>query len=248
MEDRRDLGRSGFEQGSLYSSGRPDYPLIALDYFKDALNLHAGTVAVDLGAGTGIFSRQIVPFLGKLVAVEPSTSMREEFRRLNRGIDVVDGSDCSIPLGDVSADVVFVAQAFHWFTLPDALIEIHRVLTPAGRLALIWNERDESVEWVHELSHAMQWDTRQPYEVGRDFTDDLLAGPFGDVERREFTHSQSLDHNGLMLRVSSTSYLTIMESAERDEILKAAQRVIAGLPEKVELPYCTTTYVATALA
>ncbi|MEI6700781.1 MAG: class I SAM-dependent methyltransferase [Actinomycetota bacterium] len=247
MEDRQDLGRTGFAHGAVYSSGRPDYPLTALDYFKDVLNLHAGTVAVDLGAGTGIFSRQIRPFLGALVAVEPSESMRDEFDRLTPGIEVVAGHDCSIPLPDASANVVFVAQAFHWFTLPDALLEIHRVLTPAGQLALIWNERDESVDWVQELSLAMQWNTRQPYEVGRDFTGDLLTGPFGNVERHEFKHSQLLDHEGLFVRVASTSYLTTMEASERVEIMQAVIKVVDALPETVELPYCTTTYVATSL-
>ena len=45
---------------------------------------------------------------------------------------------------DASVDVVTVAQAFHWFDAPAALAEIARVLRPDGRLAILWNERDES--------------------------------------------------------------------------------------------------------
>ncbi len=247
MQDRQHLGRIGFERGSVYSGGRPDYPLTALEYFTSVLSLTSSTRAVDLGAGTGIFSRQIAPFLGTLVAVEPSKSMRDEFHRLTPGVEVVDGHDSSIPLHDASVDVVFVAQAFHWFTLPEALVEICRVLSPGGYLALIWNERDESVDWVQRLSVAMQWDTRQPYEVGKDFTSDLLSGPFVNVERRDFRHAQTLDHEGLLLRVSSTSYLTTMEPSERGDIMREVNQVVDGLPETVELPYCTTTYVATSL-
>ena len=48
-----------------------------------------------------------------------------------------------IPLGDRSVDVVVAAQAFHWFDLDVALPEIARVLKPGGRIAVVWNQRDE---------------------------------------------------------------------------------------------------------
>ena len=61
---------------------------------------------------------------------------------------------------DGSVDVVTVAQAFHWFDAPAALAEIARVLRPDGRLAILWNERDESTAWVAEMSRIIRWHER----------------------------------------------------------------------------------------
>jgi SAM-dependent methyltransferase len=240
------LGRLGFQNGGLYDAARPSYPDEAIGYFSTALGLDQSMHALDLGAGSGIFSRQIRPYVGRVTAVDPSASMRESFRSANDDMEILDGSDVSIPVDDESVDVVFVAQAFHWFDASRALREIHRVLVSQGALGLIWNERDESVEWVSELSRAMQWDTRQPYEVGKDFTDTISAGPFTAVERVFFQHSQVLSREGLLERVLTTSYITTMDEEEREHLMAAVQRVAEQLEEPIVLPYVTTAYTARA--
>lgn len=241
-----DLGNEGFANGALYDRARPDYPVTALNYFAEALGLHPRMSVVDLGAGTGIFSRQVRPYVGHVIAVEPSASMRDALRAQSPDIEVRDGSDVDIPLASASVDAVFVAQAFHWFDAPRALREIHRVLTRAGGLGLIWNERDESVAWVHELSKAMQWDTRQPYEVGRDFRSVIAQGPFVDVDRAVFRQTQTLTHDGVYERVLSTSYISVMDERSRDRLMEQVRRVVSTLEEPLELPYVTSVYSARA--
>jgi len=242
-----DLATRGFANGSLYNSARPSYPVAAIDYFVSALKLHRTSRALDLGAGTGIFSRQILPFVGELTAVDPSASMREAMKAESAGIEVLDGSDVSIPLADASIDVVFVAQAFHWFDAPRALAEIHRVLRPEGGLGLIWNERDESVGWVRELNRAMRWDTQQPYEVGRDFSGAIAAGPFTSIERVRFTHEQTLTREGLYQRVLTTSYISIMDQRRRAQLMSDVRKVVERLSEPLTVPYVTDVYSARAL-
>jgi ubiquinone/menaquinone biosynthesis C-methylase UbiE len=244
--DHNELARAGFQNGALYDEARPNYPEDVVEYFSATLGLTTSMHVLDLGAGSGIFSRQLQPLVGTVTAVEPSASMRESFRSSSSGMEVLDGSDISIPMGDGSVDAVFVAQAFHWFDAPRALSEIHRVLVPQGGLGLVWNERDETVEWVAALSRAMQWDTRQPYEVGKDFTDVITSGPFTKVERVAFAHTQLLSREGLLQRVLTTSYISAMEPAERDQLMRSVRVVVDQLAEPVVLPYVTTAYTATA--
>jgi ubiquinone/menaquinone biosynthesis C-methylase UbiE len=244
--EHRVLGKTGFGNGALYDAARPDYPDDAIGYFSTVFGLDESMHVLDLGAGSGIFSRQLRPFVGSVTAVEPSASMRESFRAASSDMEILEGSDVSIPIDDDSVDAVFVAQAFHWFDAPRALNEIHRVLVPHGALGLIWNERDETVAWVSALSHAMQWDTRQPYQVGKDFTDVISSGPFTNVERAVFKHSQQLSRESLLQRVLTTSYISTMEIEERDQLMAAVREVADQLVEPIVLPYATTVYTARA--
>jgi SAM-dependent methyltransferase len=161
-------------------------------------------------------------------------------------IEVLEGSDVAIPLEDDSVDAVFVAQAFHWFDPPRALREIHRVLTRGGGLGMIWNERDESVEWVAAMSHAMQWDTKAPYKIGTDFSEVIGAGPFINVERMKFDNPQTISHDGLYQRVLSASYISVMEDHLRDDVMKDVAKVVEKLPDPVVLPHVTDVYTARA--
>ena len=237
----------GFANGDLYDSARPSYPLDAIEFLVSSLGVDSTSHVLDLGAGSGIFTRQLIPFVGRVTAVEPSESMRETLARTTPGVEVLAGKDIEIPLDDSSVAAVFVAQAFHWFDVENSLVEMHRVLVPGGGLGLIWNERDESVEWVSELGRAMQWDVRQPYRVGTDYSAQIERGPFHNIERRRFAHEQFLDHDGLYRRVMSTSYVSLMEGAELDALMNRVEAVVSRLPEPVSLPYVTDVYRADAV-
>ncbi len=241
------LAARGFAQGDLYNSARPDYPQEALEYFAETFGLNQEMTVLDLGAGTGIFTRQIRPYVGRVVAVEPSASMRASLEASGVDADILDGSDVAIPLVQGSVDVAFVAQAFHWFDPPRALKELHRVLVPRGGLGLIWNERDESVEWVAALSHAMMWDTKAPYQVGTDFSRQIADGPFREIERVNLHHSQTLSREGLYRRVMTTSYISAMDEAARDELMTNVATVVEELSEPIVLPYVTDVYSARAV-
>lgn len=245
-DDSYELGTDGFANGERYDSARPAYPRSAVAYLVDALGIDSDAHVVDLGAGTGIFTNQLVPFGPRITAVEPTAGMREVLAKRLPSVTVLEGRDVAIPLESGSADCVIAAQAFHWFDAPLALEEIHRVLVDGGRLGLVWNIRDESVAWVAELGRAMRWPHFQPYEVGKDFTPVVAAGPFVNVERRKFAHRETLRHDQLVQRVLSTSYIAVMEDEEQTLLMDEVAHVIRQLPNPVELPYVTDVYRATA--
>jgi SAM-dependent methyltransferase len=238
---------SGFTDGERYQSARPDYPTDAVAFLVESLGIDDDAHVLDLAAGTGILTGQLAPFCANITAVEPTPGMRIVLSQRLPNVNVLDGRDVDIPLGDSTVDCVVVAQAFHWFDAPLALEEIHRVLVDGGRLGLMWNERDESVPWVAELGAAMQWPTRQPYQVGLDYAVVLGAGPFVNIERRTFQHRQFLDHEGLLRRVLTTSYIAVMDTREQTELLHGVREVVDSLPEIIELPYVTDVYRATAM-
>jgi ubiquinone/menaquinone biosynthesis C-methylase UbiE len=242
----KELAVGGFAQGDLYNAARPGYPNDAIGHFVSAFGLDAHSHVLDLGAGTGIFTRQLLAHVGRLTAVEPSTSMRKTFVLETPGVEILDGSDVAIPLGDHEVSAVFAAQAFHWFDPPRALPEIHRVLTPGGGLGLIWNERDTDVAWIRALNRAMLWDVCQPYDASVDFGAIVASGPFRDVRQSTFRHAQLLTHSQVLQRVLSTSYITLMNVEEREALTANVVTVLATLPDPVGVPYATNVFVAFA--
>jgi SAM-dependent methyltransferase len=195
-----------------YERARPGYP-------ADAVLWLAGETprdVVDLGAGTGKLTRSLTALGHHVVAVEPLGEMLDRLRAAVPGVTAVVGTAESMPLPDASADVVACAQAFHWFDHGPALTEIARVLRPGGRLALVWNVRDERVPWVADLSDAMVGRTG----VDRGATEPIeRSGLYREVEHATFEHTQAVDREALRALVLSRSFCAVLPEEERAPIL-----------------------------
>lgn len=98
---------------AAYEAGRPSYPAEIVA----ALPLQAARCVVDLGAGTGKFTRlllQHLPATTRLVAVEPVAEMSAKLAQEAR-VEVINTRADAIGLATGSVDLVTCAQSFHWF-------------------------------------------------------------------------------------------------------------------------------------
>ncbi|KAF3284176.1 hypothetical protein TWF970_011395 [Orbilia oligospora] len=182
----------------LYEKARPSYPAESLSkiftaFHKSIKNnkTDGGINVVELGAGTGIFTRLLIsppettpeiPQINKIVAVEPGPGMREGFisaltkKNISVGttgvkgeekVQILPGTFDSIPVEDAWADGIVIAQAFHWSHghYENALKEIARVLKPGAPLVLIWNLEDRSIPEFHPWVAKLR-DIYEQYENG----------------------------------------------------------------------------------
>ena len=128
MPDPVQANSFGAAAAEYERAGRPEYPSAAIDWL-----LPAGALAVlDLGAGTGKLTRGLQAHGVEVVAVEPSTEMREQLVRALPDVRALAGTAEGIPVPDASADAVLVAQAWHWVDVPRAVPEVARVLVRAA--------------------------------------------------------------------------------------------------------------------
>ncbi|MDQ1702118.1 MAG: hypothetical protein QOF57_1370 [Frankiaceae bacterium] len=219
-----------------YARARPSYPIEAVDWL---LPRHASRV-LDLAAGTGLFTRRLVDRGLDVVAVEPSDGMRAELTAALPGIEALAGLAESIPLPNASVDAVTVAQAWHWVDVERAVPEVARVLRPGGTFGLVWNVRDETVDWVARLGRAMHPGTEHDM-----FSNDPPVGPpFAPIERRDFRWTHTIDRATLLDLVASRSYFIVLPPDDRAAMLGAVTELLDTHPDlsgrdEVAVPYIT---------
>ncbi|MGL4737424.1 MAG: class I SAM-dependent methyltransferase [Cellulosilyticaceae bacterium] len=127
-------------KAEAYAKGRPGYPK---EVFEKIIEL-APTDAVfaDVGAGTGLFTKEIAEYGHTVYAVEPNDDMRDQLTRILKGyknVMPVAGSAEVTTLPDQSVDIITIAHALHWFNLDTFRVECDRILKPAGRIIVIYN-------------------------------------------------------------------------------------------------------------
>src|SRR6202453_1408247 len=105
---------------------------------------------LDLAAGTGAVTRELVGLAPRLIAVEPDERMRAVLAARCPEAEVLAGRGEDIPLPDASVDAVVISSAWHWLDPGRAVPEITRVLRVGGTLGVMWISRDARVPWVAE--------------------------------------------------------------------------------------------------
>ena len=241
----------GFDiSADAYERGRPEYPADAVDCLIQELNLNSSKFVADIGAGTGKLTKLIRKSGANIVAIEPVEGMRTKFSALLPDIEVLQGTAENIPLEDNSLDTIIVAQAFHWFKGDEALKEIHRVLKPKGNMGLIWNARDEKVDWVSKLT-----DIIDPYEKGapryrsgewrKAFDTTSLFSPLNYFK---FEYVQTVDTQMVVDRIDSISFISSLPAAEKKVVLEKVTDLIQNHPltknaKAIAFPYRTDVFI-----
>jgi ubiquinone/menaquinone biosynthesis C-methylase UbiE len=122
-----------------YELGRPTWPAELIDRAAADLELGPDSTVLDLGAGTGKLTRDLVPRFRRVIAVEPDDAMRAVLEEVVHGAEAHSGRAEAIPLPDDSVDAVFTAEAFHWYASDETVAEIVRILRPLGGLVIFFN-------------------------------------------------------------------------------------------------------------
>src|SRR4051812_49104988 len=130
-ENRSERPVPGLSFGGVadaYDHGRPTYPREAAAWLVGSEFAHL----LELGAGTGKLTEQLLALRHRVLATDPLEEMLRRLRARLPAVRAVVGSAERIPMRARSVDVVVAAQAFHWFDPERALPEIARVLRPGG--------------------------------------------------------------------------------------------------------------------
>ena len=126
-----------------YAANRPGYSLEVRDAILGLMSTKNEFDFVDVGAGTGIWTRMLAPHAKTTKAIEPNNDMQKWGVRDNTLLEIQwnYGHAENTGLPDESADLICMASALHWADFNKATAEFHRVLRPGGRFCALWNTR-----------------------------------------------------------------------------------------------------------
>ena len=237
-----DWARSFGSVAAAYDRGRPSYPREAAVWLVGK----SPVTVLELGAGTGKLTAELVALGHDVHATDPDTAMLDILRRDLPDVRTSVASAEEIPAPDRSVDVVVCAQAFHWFDLDRALPEIARVLRPGGRLALVWNQRDERIPWVRRLGALIGTQDQLRDPVGPL----VQSALFGFVEDATFRFWQTVDRESIQDLVLSRSNVAVLDeearAAKLAEVLAFYDDFGRGM-DGMQLPYSADCFRAAVI-
>jgi SAM-dependent methyltransferase len=225
-----------------YAALRPGYPAAAVEF---VLGDRPRRV-LDVGAGTGLLTEQLVAAGHEVVAVDPSAEMLGQLAARLPQVTTLVGAAEALPLPDGAVDAVVAGQAAHWFDPAGASREIRRVLRSGGPVGLIWNTRDEQVPWIGALGRLLAVEARG-HEADQGVVEAFLRELPATGEYLESGTVQTISPEQVVGGIATRSYVATMDDATRAAFLGRIRELLATHPDtagraQLELPYVTAVH------
>lgn len=242
MSNAETFGR----QASAYAKNRPSYPPELLEWIAAQSPAHG--LALDVGTGSGQAALALAEHFDAVIATDLSEAQIQAAPPHPNVIYRVTPADQS-GLERVTADVVTVATALHWFATPKFWDEVARV-TKAGGLFCAWTyhraEVDEDIE-AHMLTPIL--DLIDPYWAEgnrlswRGYDPEELKLPFQTLKMPKFACELSWTAEQFADHIESWSaHFRAREDGQADalsEIRTKALDVLGPKPRNIRLPLNT---------
>jgi len=231
-----------------YDAARPSYPA----GIYDALGDLDGLRVLDVGAGTGIATRQLRERGARVVAIDPGRAVLARAVSHTPGLPAVVADGARLPIRDEAADLVCFAQSWHWLAAETRVDEVHRVLRPSGRWAGWWSHpRADDEGWFDEYWSTIELTCVGTHRDQRDIdwgaTIDV-PGMFDVSDRVAVPWTRSISIDEWLTDQVSHSYVVALDEATRNDLVGRLRGILeAAFPTGTMAVRCETwLWTATA--
>ena len=234
-------------KAEVYAKYRWSYSLEAIQEIFEITGANQKTTIADIGAGTGILTREFVGKVKRIYAIEPNPEMRaiieKEFEKYP-SCTILAAQAEATTLASNSIDIITAAQAVHWFDPERARAEFYRILKPGGWIVICRNYGN-----APELGKALQ----DAYPIETD-TEALMIGKskprsfyFGDGKfvRKEYSNRSQGSWEEFLGAISTASYAPDVGSALYEDFVKKAKSVFDefSINNVVDMSSVTEVYI-----
>jgi SAM-dependent methyltransferase len=261
----RSAGRSTFGgDPEKYDWARPRYPAAIFEALKDVCGLRPGARTFEVGAGTGIATRELLAAgADPLCAVEPDARLARYLEntlpeaKSKLRITVAPFDTAELPAN--SFDLGASATAFHWLEQAPSLAKAHGLLRPGGWWAMWWNyygdpqRRDAFDRATYPLFAGTprspsqgQGDGKPEFEFDvEQRLADLHTAGFTEVRQLTVRSTFTFETARLVALYNSFSVITHLPDDRRANFLAELTRIIdQDFGGKVERPLVTPLFMA----
>jgi SAM-dependent methyltransferase len=238
----RAFGRRAFgDDAANYDAARPAYPDWVWQTLRERCGLAPGCRAFEIGAGTGIATRELLAAGAAVSAVEPDPRLADYLRASAPTAEVVQAPFETAELPPGAFDLGLAATSFHWLKELAALNRVAALLKSGGWWAGVWNVFGDPAreDAFHEATDALlNQGPKSPSNGGRGGVPWALqvggrrsafgrCGQFGavQVERRDW--ELVLDPDAVVRLYATYSDMTARPPEERRQVLAALRRIAA---------------------
>jgi len=211
-----------------------------LSHLRRAIKSTEPLNVVEIGSGTGLFTRALLAHdewtaVRSYRAVDPSEGMRETFSKYTTDDRVVlsEGTFANTGVESGWADLIVVAQAFHWCLDHEAAAaEFARVLKPGGVLAIIWvYEGREVALWLDQFRARVERDEGDAPHSRSGVWRQLFNTPsytksFTPPEEEAIRYVVPNTLDGIVSRGLSSSRVVVLTDAEKEVFVKDVEAIV----------------------
>ena len=239
---------------SDYAKYRDRLPQTLFEQIKSHDIYFAGSTIIELGSGTGIFSRELALQGGHVIGIEPSQSLIDEALKGDSEsseykIHYIKGKAEEVILQQQYSMVIAV-RAWHWFEREKVLQNIRKYLKDSGLLIII-----------HSIFLPNSSVAKKTFSVLRNNSVELKpAGSFADVKERingmpvhwfekwrehsfELLHAWQHDyelsftHEAWCGKIKSVSWMTDADEAMRAKVTKELLDELKSCEKLLNVPH-----------
>lgn len=155
------------KQAEVYLDARPNYPAQWYSMLADRTLFHSR--AWDVGTGNGQAAIAVAEHYEKVIGTDVSeaqlkcATQHPRVQYIQTPLSLSNDELISLIGGEGSADLVTVAQAVHWFDLPNFYSIVTRLLRKPGGLFAVWGYNDIVVSPAFDPVMKRFHDTTLPY-------------------------------------------------------------------------------------
>ena len=238
------------DRAEAYAKARPRYPKEIISVLNGSCGLTPEWTVMDIGSGTGILSQLFLDHGCRVFCVEPNEAMRKageaSLSHYEHFISI-EGTAEQTTLKDQTIDLIVAGQAFHWFDVSLFKHESQRILKPDGWVSLVWNTRNDMNNDFMKAYEEFLMEFGTDYnQVKHSPVEEHLRQFFGTSGYSITTlpNNQVLDHDGLVARVNSSSYMPGKDHKAYGQMLEGIQTLFNRFENNgvVEMEYQTVLY------